>query len=65
MYITLSLSLPAKRLTRTCPNARDIKSHPNELEGALKGADLVFCSLVFDFDQVMIPARWLTPSAVD
>jgi len=27
--------------------------------------DLVFCSLVFDFDQVMIPARWLTPSAVD
>jgi magnesium chelatase subunit H len=31
---------------------RDISANPNAVEDALKGADVFFASLVFDYDQV-------------
>ncbi|KAJ1489238.1 magnesium-chelatase, subunit H [Baffinella frigidus] len=70
----------ADRAAEQCPGLeiwvcteRDIASHPEALGGALKGADIVFCSLVFDFDQVNwmqeriadIPIRFVFESALE
>ncbi|WP_264307579.1 magnesium chelatase subunit H [Nodosilinea nodulosa] len=52
---------------------RDLTPHANEVEAALQGADAVFCSLIFDYDQVMwlrermqtIPIRLVFESALE
>jgi magnesium chelatase subunit H len=52
----------ARRVARQCPGIdvrifsdRDISARRQELEAALKGADVFFGSLLFDYDQV----EWL------
>jgi magnesium chelatase subunit H len=52
---------------------RDLTPHANDVEAALRGADAVFCSLIFDYDQVMwlrermqtIPIRLVFESALE
>ncbi|WP_035988553.1 magnesium chelatase subunit H [Leptolyngbya sp. KIOST-1] len=52
---------------------RDLTPHADEVEAALQVADVVFCSLIFDYDQVMwlrermqtIPIRLVFESALE
>lgn len=52
---------------------RDLAPQAQEVEAALQGADVVFCSLIFDYDQVMwlrermqdIPIRLVFESALE
>ncbi|MBF2034774.1 MAG: magnesium chelatase subunit H [Leptolyngbyaceae cyanobacterium T60_A2020_046] len=52
---------------------RDLAAHPTDVEAALDGADVAFCSLIFDYDQVLwlrermtaIPIRLVFESALE
>ena len=52
---------------------RDLTPHADDVEAALQEADVVFCSLIFDYDQVMwlrermqtIPIRLVFESALE
>ena len=70
----------ADRAATQCPGLeiwvatdRDISAHPEALDGALRGADIFFCSLVFDFNEVTwlqdriadIPVRFVFESALE
>lgn len=52
---------------------RDIESRKPEIESALREADVLFCSLLFDYDQVewlrahtdQVPVRFIFESALE
>ena len=52
---------------------RDIENRKSEIESALRGADVLFCSLLFDYDQVewlrayadQVPVRFIFESALE
>ena len=52
---------------------RDVAAHPDQVAAALAGADVAFCSLIFDYDQVLwlrdrlqtIPIRLVFESALE